>query len=416
MIKIINKMSLFREIPPSAGLPLSLKELLPIFGHNKPGQLENDLIEYLKIPYAQITYSGTAAFYIILEALKNISSKKTVVIPSFICPLVPLAIIRAGLKVLVCDIEKNSFNFQAERLEGICSKNNDILSILALHLGGIPTDFDSIKKLAEKNGIFIIEDCAQSLGATYQGKPTGSLGDFSFFSLCRGKGLTIYEGGVITSKPEFATLIRETAKQIIKDDFLSEGLKILELFGYWIFYRPLLFWFVFRLPQLFWEMQGKTEKAFIEYFSSDFPLHRVSERRKNIGHREFPRLNQEITKQREKATYYLNRLNGIAGIKIIAESRDSYSNYPYLTLIFEQPLERNQALDIFKNSGLGVSRIYLSAITDYTYLKNIYAPQGCSNARSLAERHITLSTSAFLKYKELDTIIERIISLSKTKN
>ncbi len=401
-------MSLFREIPPTAGLPILLKELLPSFSHKKSELLENDLVKYLNIPYAEITYSGTAAFYIILETIKNLSSKKTVVIPSFICPLVPLAIIRAGLKVLVCDIEKNSFNFEAEQLREICTKNNDILSILALHLGGIPTDFNLIQNLAKDNGIFIIEDCAQSLGAIYQGKPTGSLGDFAFFSLCRGKGLTIYEGGVVTSKPEFAKSIRETIKQIVKNNLPSEGLKILELFGYWIFYRPFLFWFVFRLPQIFWEIQGKTEKAFIEYFSSDFPLHRVSEIRKNTGHREFYRLGQEITKQREKVEYYLNRLNGISSIKTITESKGNYSNYPYLTLIFDQPSKREQALNIFRNSGLGVSRIYLSAITDYTYLKDIYAPYDCPNARYLAERHITLSTSVFLENKELDSIIEKI--------
>jgi len=403
-----NKMSLFREIPPTAGLHLSLKELLPIFNHNKPGHLEDDFTKYLKVPYAQITYSGTAAFYIILESLKNISPRKTVIIPSFICPLVPLAIIRAGLKVLVCDIEKNSFNFQREKLKKICSENGDILSIVALHLGGIPIDFEPIKELAEKNGIFIIEDCAQSLGAIYRGKPTGSLGDFAFFSLCRGKGLTIYEGGALTSKPEFAGLIKETTKQIVKDNPLSEGLKILELFGYWIFYRPLLFWFVFRLPQIFWELQGKTEKAFIEYFDVNFPLHRVSETRKNIGHYQFCRLTKEIHGQRKKTTYYLNRLNGIAGIKIIAESEGDYSNYPYLTLVFDQPSKRKQALNIFKDSGLGISGIYLSAITDYAYLKDIYAPDECPNARYLAERHITLSTSAFLKNKELDSIIEKI--------
>jgi dTDP-4-amino-4,6-dideoxygalactose transaminase len=184
-------MNLFREIPPTAGLPLSAKDILPIFYINKHGLLEDDFSKYLGAAYAKITYSGTAAFYIILEALKNLSPKKTVIIPSFICPLVPLAIRRAGFKTLVCDIEKDSFNFRIDKLEEICLNNKDILSIVAVHLAGIPIDFAPIKKMARENKIFIIEDCAQSLGAMHQGKKTGSLGDFSFFSLCRGKGLTI---------------------------------------------------------------------------------------------------------------------------------------------------------------------------------------------------------------------------------
>jgi len=401
-------MSLFREIPPTAGLPISLRDLIPIFNSRGQKELEEDFKKYLKVPYAQITYSGTAAFYIILQTLKKISSKKTVIIPSFICPLVPLAITRAGLKILVCDIEKDSFNFQKKDLNELCLKNNDILCIVALHLGGIPVDFESISKIAKEKEIFIVEDCAQSLGATYQDKLTGSLGDFAFFSLCRGKGLTIYEGGVITGKAEFAGLIQETSRQIINNDPLSETLKILELFGYALFYRPLLFWFVFRLPQIFWEIQGKTERAFIEYFSSDFPLHKVSKIRKNIGHRKFNCLNREITKQRDKANYYINKLKETPGIKIIAESAQGCSNYPYLTLIFDSPSKRNQALNIFRNSGFGVSIIYLAAITDYNYLKDISSAKDSCNARYLAQRHITLSTSTFLKIRDLDTIIDKI--------
>jgi len=88
-------MSIFNEIPPTAGLPLSIKEVLPIFCNKTPDRLENDFRKFLKVDYAYITYSGTAAFYIILRAIKKISPKKTVIIPSFICPLIPLAIERA---------------------------------------------------------------------------------------------------------------------------------------------------------------------------------------------------------------------------------------------------------------------------------------------------------------------------------
>lgn len=404
-------MSIFREIPPTAGFPLYAQDLFSPF--LKPCSLEEDFKHYLGVPYAQVTYSGTAAFYIILEALKELSGKKTVIIPSFVCPLVALAIKRAGLKTCVCDIQKDNFNFDSARLEELCLKNKDILAIVAVHLAGIPVDLSALGQIAAKNKIFLIEDCAQSLGAGYQGKKTGAWGDFSFFSLCRGKGLTIYEGGIaVTQNKGYMAAMERAVKRIANRDFFSEGLKIFELFGYWIFYRPQLFWFVYRLPQIFWEWRRQDLRAVTEYFSPDFPVHRVSKIRKNIGHAGFWRLEQEIEKQREKAGYYIERLKNIPGLTLVTESIGAKANYPYLTLIFADPKNAQKTKTVLRSSRLGVSQVYALAITDYDYLKDAIEIKNPSpNARSLAQRHLTLSTSSFLQKKDLDNVVARIKSL-----
>lgn len=404
-------MSIFREIPPTAGLPFYLKDLTPIIFPGKQGNLEDSLKEILRVNNVHITYSGTAAFYIILKTLKKISAKKTIIIPSFICPLIPLAINKAGLNTLVCDIETDSFNFKTEELERLCLNNKDILGIVPVHLGGIPVNLSRIESFARDKGIFIIEDCAQSFGASYQGKETGTRGDFAFYSLCRGKGVTIYEGGALVGKPEFFGLIKDTAEEIEESKPLSELLKLTELFGYWIFYRPSLFWFAFRLPQEFWKMQNKPERAHIEYFTASFPLHRVSERRKIAGYMQIKRLKKEIENQRKKADYYIERLKGLMYLRIIRESPGDYSNYPYLTLIFDNPERRDRALAALEYSGMGISRIYLGAITEYAYLKGLYSPLSCPNAQAIAKRHLTLSTSTFLKKSEQDYIINILRNL-----
>ncbi len=406
-------MSIFREIPPTAGFPLYAKDFLSIFlKKNRQGSLEKDFKNYLNAPYAKVTYSGTAAFYLILESLKNLSSKRTVIIPSFICPLVPLAIYRAGLHVTVCDINKDNFNFDLRQLQELCSKNNDALAIVAVHLGGIPIDFEEIEQIARNDKIFIIEDCAQSLGAMYKDKKAGTLGDFSFFSLCRGKGLTIYEGGLIVTKKESDSVkIDATIERIVSNDFFSESLKILELLGYWIFYRPQLFWWVFRLPQIFWDWRGEHLRALTEYFTADFPLHKVSKIRKSIGHVTFARLEREIDKQRQKASSYIENLKGIPGIKLITESHEIKATYPYLTLLFDNPIKRKKAQEKFRNSGLGVFQVYAQAITDYDYLKDIVGNHDSPNARYLAEREISLTTSTFLKEEDIDSVVGIIKSL-----
>lgn len=403
-----------KEIPPTAGLPIYLSDLFsPIFKKgNHGGSLEEDFKNYLSVPYAQITYSGTAAFYIILEALKDLSHKKSVVIPSFICPLVALAIKRANLKTVVCDINKDNFNFEPAQLEELCAKNNDILAIVAVHMAGIPIDITQILRIAEKNKIFFIEDCAQSLGAVYKGKKVGTFGDFAFFSLCRGKGLSIYEGGVlVTKKYEYAALIEEKIKGLVKNNFLSEGLKILELFGYWIFYRPVLFWFVFRLPQKLWYWRKEPLRAMGDYFTASFPIHRVSRIRKLIGHSAFNRLEKEIDKQRGKVFMYLEGLKNATGITPITESPGDRATYPYLTLIFDSPEKREKILRAFENSGLGVFQIYACAITDYEYLKDIVGNKACPNGRYITQRHISLSTSIFLSKEDISLITDKMEKL-----
>ncbi|MDD5692144.1 MAG: DegT/DnrJ/EryC1/StrS family aminotransferase [Candidatus Omnitrophica bacterium] len=374
--------------------------------------MEEDFKKYLGVPCALLTCSGTSAFYLILESLKKISTRSTIIIPAFVCPLIPLAIKRAGLNIRLCDINRDNFDYDMDTLRKICSEDNDILAILAVHLAGIPVDLEAIKETAGKKGILTIEDCAQSLGAEYKGKKTGSLGDFSFFSLCRGKGLTIYEGGLaITTRPEYAGLLADTAKEIIRADILSESLKTAELFGYSIFYRPELFWFAFRAPQIFWQLRNNPVRAMGEYFTPDFPTHKVGAFREYIGHLNFPRLDEENGKQREKTDIYLNRLKDISGIKLITEPGQTKASYPYLTLIFEDTRRRNSCLDAFKDSGLGVSQIYLHAITDYGYLKDIIPAAECAHARELAEKTATLSTSSFLKDPDLESITKKLNKL-----
>ncbi len=391
-------MSIFREIPPTAGFPFFSSDFLFFFSSTRrTGSLENDFKEYLGVNYAVITCSGTAAFYLILEALKDLSAKKTVVIPSYVCPLVPLAIKRAGLNIEICDINKDNFDFNINELENLCAHNNDILAIVPVHLAGIPVDLDALSKISKKSGIFIVEDCAQALGAVYKGKKAGTIGDFSFFSLARGKGLTIYEGGVIvTNNNEYAALVDKKIKSLAGNNIFAEAIKIIELFGYAIFYRPHLFWFIFSLPQLFWKLQNKPLKAMQEYYKINFPLHNVSNFRKMIGHFIFKRLQGQINQQQDKADYYIKALESAPGIKIVKASSGTQASYPYLTVIFDDPAVRDKLFYSRASSGLGISWVYICAISDYGYLMTMLPLKNLPNAQHMASNSLTLSTNIFL--------------------
>jgi dTDP-4-amino-4,6-dideoxygalactose transaminase len=158
-------------------------------------------------------------------------------------------------------------------------------------------------------------------------------------------------------------------------------------------------------------MRNNPVKAMGEYFEVNFPIHQVSAYREYIGHLNFPYLDREIDKQRQKADFYLKELLAFPAVRPIQELEQTKASYPYLTIIFDSSEKRNSALDIFKNSGLGVSQVYLQAITDYPYLQGILPGVDCPQARAMAERTITLSTSTFLNHSDLAMIIKKLKQL-----
>src|SRR5438876_5309395 len=194
----------WREVPPTAGLPLSWRDFLPA-----PRSFESALAELLSVPEVQVECSGTAALIIALTALRTLSSRRHVVVPAYSCPLVVLAIAHCGLQTVACDVQRNGFDFCHEQLEALC--DDDTLAVLPTHLGGRVADVATATDIARGAGAWVIEDAAQALGAT----SIGMHGDIVFYSLAAGKGLTLYEGGVLVARDEgLRRLLRETTERI----------------------------------------------------------------------------------------------------------------------------------------------------------------------------------------------------------
>jgi len=401
-------MSILRDIPPTAGLPVLARELLAACRNRHAGELlALDFKQYLGAPFTAITCSGTTALYIICEALKELSPKRTILAPSFICPLVAFAIRRAGFFIELYDIGPLDFNGDVGKVAAACAANPDMAAVLVNHLGGIPTNMPRLKKAIQDLDLFVIEDCAQSFGALRRGLPVGTLGDFSFFSLAAGKGLTMYEGGVlVANNSAHAGLVATKMRQLARPDKALETQRIIELLGYALFYRPRLFWFVFTLPEIYWSRRGNDIKALREDFSLDFPVHEVSDFRKAACHAAFHRIDDAIGSRRAKAAYYIDGLGSLRNITIIQEAARDMATYPYVTVLFNRPEQKIQALQAFAGTGLGVSQIYARALADYGYLRGIVPNSNSENARRLAARAITLSTSPFLKKNDIDKCIK----------
>ncbi|MBW2558003.1 MAG: DegT/DnrJ/EryC1/StrS family aminotransferase [Deltaproteobacteria bacterium] len=136
--------------------------------------------------------SGTAALHLSLIAL-GAGKGDEVIIPSYVCSALLNAVLYVNAVPVIADIDRNTFNIDVDDLKKRITKRTKV--IIVPHMFGLPAEINEIMSL----GIPVIEDCAQSIGARYQGRYTGSFGVCSIFSFYATKMLATGEGGMILS-------------------------------------------------------------------------------------------------------------------------------------------------------------------------------------------------------------------------
>lgn len=169
-------------------------------------ELEKRIAAYLGAKYSAGVASGTDALLIALRALslslkkkEFFSSKDEIITTPFTFVATAEAIVKSGAKPVFVDIEPDSFNISPEAVEKALNKNT--IGILPVHIYGRACDMGKIKKIAKKNNLFILEDCAQSFGAAYKKKKLGTWGDVAAFSFFPTKNLGGFgDGGMVTAK------------------------------------------------------------------------------------------------------------------------------------------------------------------------------------------------------------------------
>ncbi len=145
-------------------------------------------------PAHAITASyGRMAFYYILKAL-DLPPGSEIVLPALTFWVVPALASVAGLKVVFADVDPATFTLDPAALERAITPATR--AVVPTHLYGLPCDMDAILGIAARHNLKVIEDCAHALGATYGGRPVGTLGDAGFFSFQTLKPLNCYGGGL----------------------------------------------------------------------------------------------------------------------------------------------------------------------------------------------------------------------------
>src|SRR6266568_2147591 len=211
--------------------------------------LEQDIRRYFHVRHVFLVSSGTAALTLALKALKSSSRRAEVVIPAYTCFSVPAAVVQAGLRPVLCDIDPATFDFDHMLLEAALS--GDTLCVVAHHLFGIPSDIDRIRALCAGRGIFVIEDAAQAMGAQDKGRRLGTLGDVGIFSLGRGKNVTCGSGGImVTNRDEIAGAMARQCRHLEAPGPAEQIKDLLQIALMAVFIHPRLFWIPAALPFL----------------------------------------------------------------------------------------------------------------------------------------------------------------------
>lgn len=170
-------------------------------------ELETFAAKYLGVKHAIGVASGTDALHLALRAA-GIKAGDEVLTSPFTFVATAEAISYIGATPVFCDIEPNTFNLDPQIIARKITKKTK--AILPVHLYGLPSNMGPLLSLAKEHGLKVIEDCAQSIGAEYNRKKVGSLGDAGAFSFFPTKNLGCFgDGGLVaTNDDALADLVK----------------------------------------------------------------------------------------------------------------------------------------------------------------------------------------------------------------
>ncbi len=432
-------MRIGRTLPPAA-TPIGIREIISgvcgIFrGQQELDRFELELKEHFGVKHCFLVSSGKAAFTLILLALKESSpDRDEVLIPAFTCYSVPSSVVRAGLRIRLCDLRVDSLDFDFAQLSAMLSgappprtdvrpavgasdspvetrdhaetSGNSIKRVLAVvptHLFGYPADVARLRKLNRDPGVTIVEDAAQAMGETREGRKIGTLADVSFFSLGRGKAFSVVEGGVVlTNRDDFAEGLNRLVSHLPRYGLLPLLNVFFKAAALVVLLNPRLFWVPRSMPFL---KLGET------LFEPHFPVLRMSSFQAGLAKNWRGRLEKLRDVRKKKVNRW---------IAILEASRTHGSNFLRSRSLglLRFPLrvsDRKKRESLLRESarmGLGIMPVYPTSINAIPELRGKIEGGAFPGAESCAKELVTLPTHEYLTeddITELSSLIARVL-------
>lgn len=367
-----------------------------IFG----GGSSADPVEMVFGPDVVMTSSGRASIYAILKCL-DLPDGAGVGVPLYCCPVVFEAVREGGFSPVFIDSEKGGYNISAEDVR---KKRHRLSALIVVHMFGHPAEMDEILKAAE--GIPVIEDCAQALFSTFNGRMTGSISGLSFFSFRSGKYLSAGEGSFILAADP---IMRERVKNVVGGfndrSVLNEFAHCSATFLKSILYsRPWFGMVGHPLGRYLDRRLNLTSKSgFSAQGISHCDLSVIESRLKGFA--------GKVERQRGNALFLMDSLEG-SRYGILREKPGCVSNFYQFPLRMSSREEKWRLSEyLFKNDI--DSAPYLDDITEIAYQEFEYSGD-CPFAEESSQNTLMVPHYFSLKEKDLNHIVEVLKRASRS--
>ena len=336
----------------------------PILVHGpRAAAFEQGFAAWTGAPHAVSTSSCTAALHLVYFYL-GLGAGDEVIVPAQTHVATAHAVELTGATPIFVDAERRTGNIDIAQIEAALTPRTRAISVV--HYLGLPVDMDRITAIARKRGLFVVEDCALSLGSRYRGVHTGLLGDVGCFSFYPVKHITTAEGGMITTtRPEIAARIsRQKAFGVDRThgDRKVPGVYDVTMLGF---------------------------------------NYRMNEIEAAIGIEQLKRLDGILATRRRNYRALHRALSEIDEIALLETSNGVFeSSYYCLSILLDARLAalRFELVSKLNAAGVGTSVYYPKAVPHLTYYREKYgfAPERFPNASWISDASIALPVGPHL--------------------
>jgi perosamine synthetase len=392
---------MFYSLPP-AGNKIPIRTIIEAIKESRKVNKENFLDpiqEFLNTKNVLFLSSGRAALWLILKALSKLRPERTeVLVPAYTCPAIASAVLKAGLKPILCDINLNNFGFYKEELEGKVNKKT--LAVILVHLFGYPANIHEVREIYRDQGVFLVEDAAQAFGNCFSDSENvklGLLGDAGFFSFGRGKPLSLMHGGLlITHSKEILSVAKGIYGDLNHNGAIADVRYGVSLASYIMLSSPHTYWIPQRMPFLH---LGET------IFEPDFARSEGTQLAGVLAGRMVNSVEKEKKIRRDNSEWYSANLASIPWAEPGPSAGFPYLRYP---LLIKDKEMRDSVLNSLMSRGTGAALFYPCPLNDLPGLKEILQDETVyPNAGKLSDALITLPVHSGVTKK----IREKILSI-----
>ncbi len=369
-----------RKIP-VASTPFGLGDLVACFKYAAPGSRQQglfaaELSSRINKRHLFFLNSGLACFYLLLKILKERYGKSEVILPAYTALALVVAVKKAGLKPVLCDISLEDFNMDCELLSNAVTERT--LCIMGIHMFGIPlAGLDRLK--SRYPGVFMVEDCAQALGSSVGDSLVGGQGDASFFSFNRGKNLPTYGGGCLATDDEgLAVEIKKNIEGMQEEGWGSVFPIAVKLGILSVVINPVVYGLMYSLISRFKETAPP----------DDFEVRRYTEFQAAAGLRLMKRLDTLSRLRYRNGMSLIEGLGGVQGVvvpKIQERSVPAFNRFP---ILLEDAAKMQEAHNLLWRNGIESSRMYIRPLHHAFELG--YGSDNFKNATYCAEHLLAL--------------------------